>query len=111
MSNYKVDGWNNFCRVFEAPKEYSRNYCTGGGIPTNFQMVDWFNPVECVVNPAVSKSTWTEMVGKIEVTTVDHDELGNKLITFLSQKNYIQPGRTYLILCDFDAAFMFTMPF
>ena len=74
MGEYKVDGWNNFCRVFEAPDNYSGSYCSGGGIATNFQMVDWFNPVENICNPAVSKEVWIEEVGPIETVTVDHDE-------------------------------------
>jgi hypothetical protein len=73
-------------------------------------MMDWFYPVD-MAKPSVSKSTWTEKVGPIETKTVNHDELKNKLINFVSRKNYIKPGRTYIILCDFEAVFMFTMPF
>lgn len=111
MSTYTVDGWTNFCRVFEVPEKFSNEFCFNGGIPTNFQMVDWFNPVEEISQPSVSKSTWTEKVGPVETKTVDHDELGNKLIEYVSHKNYIKPGRTYIILCDFEAVFTFTMPF
>jgi len=111
MIEYKVDGWNNFCRVFEMPKEYPSGYCHEDGKPVNFQMVDWFNPVENACNPAVSKEVWIEEVGPIETVTIDHDELGSKLIEFISKKAYIRPGRAYLILCDFEASFTFTMPF
>ena len=109
MGEYKVDGWNNFCRVFEAPDNYSKDYCFSGG--TNFQMVDWFRPVEGICQPAVTKEIWIENVDSIETVTIDHDELGSKLIEFISKKMYIKPGRTYLILCNFEASFMFTMPF
>jgi hypothetical protein len=111
MSTYTVDGWNNFCRIFEVPKKFSNEFCFNGGIPTNFQMVDWFYPVEDICQPTVSKEVWKEQVGPIETQIVNHNELGNKLINFVSRKNYIKPGRTYIILCDFEAIFVFTMPF
>ena len=52
---YKVDGWNNFCRIFELPETYPKEYCFGGGHPVSFQMVDWFNPVPGIAQPAVTK--------------------------------------------------------
>jgi hypothetical protein len=103
---YSVDGWNNFCRVFELPQRFSSKFCFGG-IPTNFQMVDWFNPVPDIGTPAVSKEVWKEKVGDIETVEIDHDELSNDLIGSLRMKRYIRPDRTYLIICDFGASFIF----
>jgi len=105
--NYSVDGWNNFCRVFELPNHFSSEFCFGGGIPTNFQMVDWFNPVPDINQPAVSKEVWKEKVGEIAIKTVDHEELQAFLIPWLKMKTYVQQGRMYLIICDFGACFVF----
>ena len=60
--NYKVDSWNNFCRVFMLPEEYPEDFCFNGGHPVNFQMVDWFNPVahDDLFLPAISKEEWIE---------------------------------------------------
>lgn len=103
---YEVDGWNNFCRVFELPQEYPVGYCFGGGYPVNFQMVDWFNPVSDVTRPAVSKKIWQKNVGEIEVTEVTHKELCAILIPFLLEKQYVKQGRKYLVVCDFGATFI-----
>lgn len=104
---YKVDGWNNFCRVFELPESFPTNYCFGGGYPVTFQMVDWFNPVSDIDYPAVSKEVWREKVGEIKVKEITAEELYNILIPFLREKSYIKPGRSYIILCDFGAALSF----
>jgi len=105
--DFEVDGWNNFCRVFEMPKQYPNGFCSGGGHPVNFQMVDWFNPVPGISQPAVSKEVWREKVGEIEVKKVSLTELKNSLVPFLKDKQYIHPGRDYLVLCDFGASFQF----
>lgn len=104
---YEVDGWNNFCRVFEVPEKFPRGYCFGGGLPATFTMVDWFNPIIGISQPAVTKEVWRENVGEIEIKIVENDDLANRMREFLSQKNYVKPGRTYLVLCDFGMAFTF----
>lgn len=107
---YQVDGWNNFCRVFELPTEFSSDFCFGGGVPTNFQMVDWFNPVPDIDRPAVSKKVWTEKVGGIKIKEVVHEELFNTLTVFLKKKSYVnmKPNRKYLVICDFGMCFTFS---
>lgn len=104
---YEVDGWNNFCRVFELPIKYSSEFCFGGGIPTNFQMVDWFNPVQGLSTPAISKENWLKKYGKVESKIVKSDDLEKELIPWLKGKTYIKGERTYLVICDFGAAFIF----
>jgi hypothetical protein len=104
---YDVDMWSNFCRVFELPEEYVNDYCFGGGHATNFQMVDWFCPVNNVGQAGCDKETWLKEVGPIEITRVGHEEMYFSLIKFLKGKNYVKPGRKYLVLCDFGMAFTF----
>jgi len=106
---YQVDGWNNFCRVFEMPKDedYSNEFCHNGGHPNNFQMIDWFYPVEGVFMAGCSKEVYRKEVGEIPVTEVDHFELKDKLIPFLEQKVYLKNNRKYIAICDFGASYVF----
>ncbi len=107
---YSVDGWNNFCRVFEIPETYPEEYLFGGGKPVEFLMVDWFNPVPGIGQPAVSKEVWRKEVGEIEVKEISLDWFQESLVPWLLTKSYIKPGRDYLILCDFGAALQFRCP-
>jgi len=104
---YEVDGWNNFCRVFELPEEYPTEFCFGGGHPVTFKIVDWFNPVPNIGQPVIDKEKWLEKVGEIEVTVIDLDEFSEKLIAWMLEKSYIVEGKQYLILCDFGASILF----
>ena len=106
---YKVDGWNNFCRVFAIPSKFSSDFCFGGGIPTNFQMVDWFYPVYGLAQYTCSKEEWEAKTGKpIETKEVDLEELEKELIPFLKQKTYTIAGNQYLILYSFGGSTVFT---
>lgn len=104
---YKVDGWNNFCRVFELPLNFPSDFCFNGGIPVQFKMVDWFNPVSGIPQPAVSKEVWRDKVGEIKVEEVEISELENTIIPFLKQKQYVKIGRSYLVLYNFGGATTF----
>lgn len=105
--NYKVDGWNNFCRVFELPERYPINYCFEGGYPVVFQMIDWFNPIPGICQPAVTKKVWREEVGEIDIKEISIDELQESLIPWLLNKIYIKTNREYLVICDFGAVLRF----
>lgn len=104
---YEVNGWNSFCRVFELPDEYPTDFCFGEGRPVNFQMLDCFNPVPGVSQPAVTKKIWRENIGEIEVKKVTIDVLYKVLVPWLLQKPYIKPERKYLVICDFGAVIQF----
>ena len=103
---YNVDGWNNFCRVFEVPSEFPKGFCFGGGKPTSFKMVDWFNPVSGVNMAACTKEIWKDKVGKIEVKEVLLCELVSKIGPFIKEKLYRSSNKDYLVICDFGACFM-----
>lgn len=107
MKIFTVDGWNNFCRVFELPERFSNKFCFDGGIPTNFQMVDWFNPIPDMPSPGVTKEVWKEEVGEIETAEVSIEDLEDNIVPFLKEKVYMKKGRTYLILFDFGTAITF----
>lgn len=107
--SYEVDRWNNFCRVFMLPEKFSSNFCFGGGIPTNFQMVDWFNPVANIGSPGISKKEWLENFKNLDgmQTTITLKELKDNLLPHLQVKTYVRTDRQYLVICDFGATFMF----
>ena len=104
---FKVDGWNNFCRVFELPESYPRGFCFGGGRPVNFQMVDWFNPISGIHQPSVSEEVWLEKVGKKPIKTITIDELNETLIPWLKDKSYVKSGKEFIVICDFGAVLKF----
>jgi hypothetical protein len=104
---YEVDMWNNFCRVFELPATFPRDFCFGGGHATNWRMVDWFPPVADVGIAGVDKDTWREEVGEIEITETTLEELTETLVPWLQQKQYVRPGCRYLVLTDFGATLLF----
>jgi len=84
---------NNFCRVFELPDKYPRGFCFGGGKPVIFQMVDWFQPipVEDILNHEVEE--WSIYVPLLQEG--------------LKVKNYIKPGKQYLLITNFGESFIF----
>jgi len=85
---FKVNNFNNFCRVFELPDEYPHGFCFGNGSPITFKMVDWFNPVD----------------GNKEIS---YAELYETLVPWLRKKTYVQKNKEYLVMCDFGASITF----
>ena len=104
---YKVDNWNNFCRVFEVPLTFPKDYCFDGGHQVTFKMVDWFIPVPNIGQAGVSKKEWLEKVGEIETIIITGNELQRLLVPWLREKPYVRPAYTYLVLCDFGATICF----
>lgn len=104
---YKVDGWNNFCRVFELPDKLKSEYCFGGGIPTNFQMVDWFCPILGLDRYTVPKEQYVELGYEVKEIEVDHFTEAEAIVEFLKQKNYVKEDKTYLVLTTFGMSFSF----
>jgi len=104
---YEVDMWNNFCRVFLIPNDFPHDFCFIKGHPVNFQMVDWFNPVEGIGQAGISKEAWLEKYGNIETKEVDINELSSFLVPWLRKKLYINKESKYLILFDFGASITF----
>jgi hypothetical protein len=84
---------SNFCRVFEIPNTYPSGYCFGGGIPVEFQMVDWFNPIPLEDFEGEKVRRWSDYVPMIK--------------EFLLRKNYVKSNRKYLVITDFDESFIF----
>lgn len=81
---------NNFCRVFELPLTFPESFCFGGGFPVSFQLIDWFNPIP--------------LGDMIFGTTKPWEEYVPLLTDFLLKKDYVIPGRQYLLITDFGKA-------
>lgn len=79
----------NFCRVFELPDSYPKGYCFNGGKPVTMLMVDWFNPWPD--NPDLK--TWDDVVKLLK--------------PFLQNKNYVKPGKRYVLITDFGTSLVF----
>jgi hypothetical protein len=112
---YQVNGFNNFCRVFQLPNSYPKGYCFGGGLPTVFVMVDWFYPVKGLPQWSIPEKHYNELIEKGELVDdgthskeVDSLELQNSLTDFLKQRNYVIQGQTYLVICNFGFVFTFS---
>lgn len=107
--SYEVTGWNNFARVFRLPSIFPNEFCFDGGHPVNFQMVDWFNPVQNIGMPGVSEKEWEKKFGNFDgmKSVITERELRETLIPFLQQKVYAIKDHKFLIICDFGASIIF----
>jgi len=76
-------------------------------VPTNFQMVAWFNPHPDLHTPGVSKEEWIKQFGSFETVEVEEAELRVPLVDFLKGKQYVKPGRDYIVICEFGLTFTF----
>ena len=103
---YKVDGWNNFCRVFQLPDTYPEEYCFHGPKQAIFNMVDWFNPVPEIPQPAITKVEWIKTVGEYTNKIITYQQLYQTIVPFVKTKTYIKPYKQYIIICDFGASIM-----
>lgn len=93
----KHEDASNICRVFEVPATYPQGFCFGGGLPVAFKMVDWFNPVP--------PDFLLDLCGVNKPNAID--ELEKMLREFLSMKQYLRDGYTYIALCEFGLCFSF----
>jgi hypothetical protein len=65
-----------FFHIFRLPKKFPSEYCFGGGVPVNFQMVDWMGGSE----------------------GISRDKIRDKINNFILQKQYAQASGRLLII-------------
>lgn len=94
-----VNDINNFCRVFQLPSEFPEGFCFGGGLPTTFQMVDWFNPI-----PAFDDEFNFLLPKTLEGAELEASR--EMLKDFIRGKGYFNPLATFLIITDYGDAFL-----
>ena len=95
MKSFKVNDLLNMCWVFEIPLEYPEGYCHGGGLPTNFQMIDWFYPLQ---------------FDGIKTVTIEGEEYENQInatIEFIKKKQYIKKNRQYIVITAYGDSIVF----
>ncbi len=88
----------NFIRIFKAPMEYPEEYCHGGGIPVNFQMVDWFNPYP--------QSDLNVTDGTVVLDPLKRKELNDLLKNFIKGKTYYSKNEMFLAITNYGDSFM-----
>lgn len=93
----EINDSNNFCMVFELPKEYLEGYCFGGGHDVNFKMVDWFNPMP---NKEIMEAIDPDFPS-------DWEGVKAELIKVMPDKKYAKKDSKYLVLTDFGDSFLF----
>lgn len=89
MSEFKINQMNNFMRIFRLPTDFPSDYCFSGGHPVEFQLVDWFNPIEPDTLKKVDLSKHREMIRE-----------------FVRGKVYFDPSVKYLAIADYGDAFL-----
>jgi len=92
----KITYRTNFCRIFELPEEYPNEYCFNGGHFVPFLMVDWFSPIPFTEFP--------EYGGNGPEPWEVYEPM---LLIFLKKKQYVKPGREYLVITNFGESFVF----
>ena len=103
---WTVDGYNNFCRVFELPDNYPSGFCLGRGQATTFMMKDWFNPVPFIAMFSVPRDRLPSHI-EIKTKKVDISWVEKEIVPFLRGKIYFDSTRDYLVICDFGLVFTF----
>lgn len=102
---FKVTQENNFCYVFEMPRELPSDYCFGGGHPVQFRMVDWFNPVPTsTFMPPPEYIVWKD--GECELSIEAAEKLREDLREFLRVKRYRKVGHDYIVVTRYGDAFL-----
>ena len=86
----KITQDNNLMRIFRIPKDFPHDFCFGGGISVEFQMVDWFNP-------------WQKIGVKSTEEMKAHKEL---IRDFTRGKVYFDSSYNYLALAEYGDAFL-----
>lgn len=77
-----IPSYDRMCYVYRLPDDLANGYTFGGGVPISFLNVDWF-----------------------QVTKVATQE---EVENFVKKKNYVIPGRTYLVLVPGSPELCFT---
>lgn len=85
----------NFCRVFEVPEEFPRGFAAGQSVV--FRQMDWFDPLP--------DERMRHEHPDLQLLTWEHCRAA--LTEYLREKDYVRPGGRYLVITEFDEAFVF----
>ena len=96
---FKVTEATNFLRVFCLPDIFPSGYCFGGGHPSIFMMVDWFNAFP-------QEDFWSEETKEVNILDADYQKHIEELKGFIKEKMYFNPTHTYMVLTDYGDVFL-----
>lgn len=87
LAPFVFDDKDNLIRIFRLPLLISSDFCFGGGIPTTFEMVDWFRPSDAM-----------------------RDWKPDDVREFIRTKVYYRSDRNYLAMCRTGECFLIDPP-
>ena len=94
---FTVTADTNFIRIFQMPQEFPSDFCFQGGHDVNFNLVDWFNPID-------QMSFWG---GKEIVLQGEYlEEKRDKIARFIKTKKYFDHNFKYLAMTDYGDVFI-----
>lgn len=96
---WKITYITNFLRLFRLPKVFPSDYCFGGGHPTTFVLVDWFNPFP-------EQDFWGDKTKEFDKSDAKYLKHIEELKDFIKEKKYFNPKYTYLVLTDYGDVFL-----
>jgi len=96
----KVTYATNFLRVFRLPEKFPSDFCFGDGHPTNFQLVDWFNPFDQLELTNINSNK------EFNSASYEYQKHIEKLRTFIKEKKYFNSAYTYMVLTDYGDVFL-----
>ena len=96
---YKITEATNFLRVFCLPDKLPSDYCFGGGHPSIFTVIDWFNAIP-------PQSLWEKDEIVYEEDGREYQELRRELCDFIKGKKYYNTLKTFMILTDYGDIFL-----
>jgi len=95
----KVTEATNFLRVFRLPDVFPSDYCFGGGHPSTFILVDWFNAFS-------PQDFWGNEIKEFDKVGEEYLSHIEKLRDFIKGKKYFNSAHTYMVLTDYGDVFL-----
>ena len=96
---FRVTEATNFVRIFRLPNKFPSGYCFGGGHPTSFQLVDWFNPFS-------QEDFWDNAAKDIDSGELSYIKHIQRLKEFIKEKKYFNAQCTFMALTDYGDVFL-----
>lgn len=96
---WKITDATNFLRLFRLPETFPKGYCFGGGYPTAFQLVDWFNPFD-------QQDFWKFEIKEFDEADPEYLKHIEELKDFIKGKKYFNSNYTYMALTDYGDIFL-----
>lgn len=90
---FRITSDTDFLRIFELPQVYPTDYLFDGGKPVSFLMLDWFQVFSGTSLP-------------IAIGGEEYEKKKDEIIACIQEKPYYNSLSKYLVLTDWDDAFI-----